>query len=43
MVVDLHGGSIAVESDEGKGSRFTVRLPMFLSNQPEILSLAALG
>ena len=28
MVIDLHGGDVAVESQEGKGSRFTVRLPI---------------
>ncbi len=42
MVVDLHGGSIAVESSEGEGSRFTVWLPMSVSSQTEILSLSAL-
>jgi two-component system OmpR family sensor kinase len=28
MVVDLHGGDVAVESQEGRGARFTVRLPV---------------
>jgi len=27
MVVDLHGGEIRVDSEEGKGTRFTIRLP----------------
>jgi len=28
MVVELHGGTVAVNSEEGRGSRFIVRLPM---------------
>ena len=28
MVVDLHGGIVAVTSKEGEGTRFTVRLPI---------------
>jgi two-component system, OmpR family, sensor kinase len=28
MVVDLHGGSVTVVSEESRGSRFTVRLPV---------------
>jgi two-component system OmpR family sensor kinase len=41
MVIDLHGGSVGVESREGEGSRFTVRLPTWLPAQTEILSLSA--
>jgi len=28
MAVDLHAGSVAVESQEGNGARFTIRLPV---------------
>jgi signal transduction histidine kinase len=27
-IVEEHGGTIAVRSDQGKGSQFTVRLPL---------------
>ena len=30
MVIDLHHGQVAVQSREGEGSRFTVRLPATL-------------
>jgi two-component system OmpR family sensor kinase len=33
MVIDLHHGRVAVESREGDGSRFTVRLPSALPRQ----------
>ena len=33
MVIDLHQGGVAVESREGKGSRFTVRLPSALQRE----------
>jgi signal transduction histidine kinase len=29
MIIDLHGGDISVKSQEDRGSRFTVRLPIF--------------
>lgn len=28
VFIDMHGGSISVESDEGKGTTFTVKLPL---------------
>jgi two-component system, OmpR family, sensor kinase len=40
MVVDLHGGTVTVESKEGEGSRFAVRLPIWRPSQTEILSLS---
>jgi two-component system, OmpR family, sensor kinase len=36
MVVDLHGGYITVESEEGKGARFTVRLPLKPPSQASV-------
>jgi signal transduction histidine kinase len=40
MVIDLHSGSVAVESREGDGSRFTVRLPVTPAPQAEPLAPA---
>lgn len=43
LLADLHGGSVAVESAVGKGSRFTVWIPMRVAsdvNTPEQAALA---
>jgi len=43
MVIDLHHGQVAVESHEGKGSRFTVRLPaaLPLKDAPPVVAAPA--
>jgi signal transduction histidine kinase len=33
-IVELHKGSVALYSREGEGSRFTVRLPVFATQEP---------
>ena len=38
MVVDLHQGSIEVSSKEGRGSRFTIRLPVKRASAPKAWS-----
>jgi len=40
MVVDLHGGGVDVESTEGDGSRFTVRLPIIPPAKADVLARA---
>jgi signal transduction histidine kinase len=39
MVLELHGGSIAVESREGEGTRFVVRLPKLPATQTDTLTV----
>lgn len=43
MVVDLHGGDVAVTSTEGEGSRFTVRLPAVAPAREEAALLQVAG
>jgi two-component system, OmpR family, sensor kinase len=40
MVVDLHGGSIAVTSSEGLGSRFVIQLPPAPTPRPNLAPIA---
>ncbi|MCQ2194775.1 MAG: ATP-binding protein [Paludibacteraceae bacterium] len=36
-LVDIHNGSLAVESEEGKGSTFTIVLPLAYSNEMQVV------
>ncbi|MCE1188384.1 MAG: ATP-binding protein [Ignavibacteria bacterium] len=44
-IVDLHGGAIVLESEIGKGSKFTVRLPLMPHSMglPEVVKLEKAG
>ena len=40
MVVDMHGGAVTVESKEGDGARFTIRLPRLPASAAEPAAVA---
>ncbi|MBR9914455.1 MAG: response regulator [Algicola sp.] len=40
-LVDLHNGSISVDSTKSKGTTFKVRLPITLNNLPEVISMTS--
>ena len=40
-IVQRHGGEMLVESEEGKGTRFTVRLPFARSRMPSMVKVGS--
>ena len=40
-IVQRHGGEMLVESEEGKGTRFTVRLPLVRSRMPSMVKVGS--
>ena len=41
VIVDKHGGAIACESEEGRGTTFTITIPLVGSSQNETQERAA--
>ncbi len=40
-IVQRHGGEMLVESEEGKGTRFVVRLPLVRSRMPSMVRVSS--